>query len=217
MNRHAFSLGERLRQERVRIGYSQRAFAYQLDRSLQGYVKVEHGLATPKVDLLANAARFGIDVQYVVTGVRSTNLAEVAAVIGYHPTDELPADGSVGQEYLYVPVLVVAASVADESSDDGQREFVDRLPLKLHGDAGEGHVFHAVDEPVFELVEVANPTRYDKLLQQGPRYAVESALRHRVDLSFRHGRQVLISLDIPFTDAGLYEDCTKNIFGWFAI
>lgn len=65
----------RLIEERTRVGYSQRDFAQQLGMSAEGLRRYEMAQREPGVEFLAKAAGFGVDVQYVLTGVRSQNLA----------------------------------------------------------------------------------------------------------------------------------------------
>lgn len=78
-----FEIGARIAEERQRLGYTQAAFARLLDMSLPGLRKVEGGLSEFKVNLLVAAASAGVDVQYVVTGVRSPNTNKVADEIGF--------------------------------------------------------------------------------------------------------------------------------------
>lgn len=66
----------RLIEERTRIGYSQSDFARQLEISHEGLRRYEMGLREPGIEFLAKAAGFGMDVQYVLTGVPSANRAE---------------------------------------------------------------------------------------------------------------------------------------------
>ncbi len=67
-------IARRLREERERVGYSASAFAREADISREGLRLNESGKRGVSGDLLARAARLGVDVQYVVTGVRSSNL-----------------------------------------------------------------------------------------------------------------------------------------------
>jgi len=68
----------RLIEERARLGYSQSGFARQLEVSHEGLRKNEMGQSGVGGEFLARAAKLGADVQYILTGVRSTNLQEVA-------------------------------------------------------------------------------------------------------------------------------------------
>ncbi|MFJ3485323.1 helix-turn-helix domain-containing protein [Pseudomonas sp. NPDC090202] len=64
-------IGIRLREERERLGLSQRAFGEigGVEANAQG--KYENGDRTPKADYLAAVAAKGVDVLYVLTGTRT--------------------------------------------------------------------------------------------------------------------------------------------------
>ena len=76
-------IAERLLEERVRLGYNQSAFARLLGISRETLRLIELGSSVFKVDILASAAMAGVDIQYVVTGVRSTNTKRIEDQIGY--------------------------------------------------------------------------------------------------------------------------------------
>lgn len=71
----------RLVEERGRTGYSRVAFARELGISAETLRLNEIGQSALSAEVLAKAATLGVDVQYVLTGVRSTNVkaAEQAA------------------------------------------------------------------------------------------------------------------------------------------
>lgn len=84
-------IGARLREERERLGLSQRAFGEigGVEPNAQG--KYENGDRTPKADYLAAVAARGVDVLYVLTGSRTPapieNLSEVEEwVLGSYRT-----------------------------------------------------------------------------------------------------------------------------------
>jgi transcriptional regulator with XRE-family HTH domain len=64
-------IGARIREERERLGLSQRAFGEVggVEANAQG--KYENGERTPKADYLARVAKRGVDVLYVLTGART--------------------------------------------------------------------------------------------------------------------------------------------------
>lgn len=66
-------IGGRLRTERERLGFNQEAFGAigGVKRFAQG--NYEKGDRQPDVSYLASIAKVGADVQYIVTGVRSSN------------------------------------------------------------------------------------------------------------------------------------------------
>ncbi|WP_296185443.1 helix-turn-helix domain-containing protein [Pseudomonas sp. UBA1879] len=84
-------IGARLREERERLGLSQRAFGEigGVEPNAQG--KYENGDRTPKADYLAAVAAKGVDVLYVLTGSHTPapieNLSQVEEwVLGSYRT-----------------------------------------------------------------------------------------------------------------------------------
>ncbi|MDO8705955.1 MAG: helix-turn-helix domain-containing protein [Sulfuricaulis sp.] len=75
----------RLKEERTRLGLSQSALAASLGVTKWTVINYERPGArgTPiPADLLSTCARLGMDVQYILTGVPSTNLNRVAEEAG---------------------------------------------------------------------------------------------------------------------------------------
>lgn len=72
-------IARRLTEERARTGYSQADFARKLGVTREGMRLYENGTTRVPAELLAKAIGLGVDVQYVLCGVRSTNMAEVEA------------------------------------------------------------------------------------------------------------------------------------------
>lgn len=69
-------MGTRLVEERARLGYSQADFAHQTEVSREALRLNEIGKSGISAEFLAKAAQLGLDVQYVVTGVRVHNQSE---------------------------------------------------------------------------------------------------------------------------------------------
>lgn len=69
-------IATRLIEERGRTGYSQADFARQLDISREGLRLYEMGQRAISAEFIAKSAALGVDVQYVLTGIRSKNLEE---------------------------------------------------------------------------------------------------------------------------------------------
>ncbi|CND31045.1 hypothetical protein [Yersinia pseudotuberculosis] len=65
-------IGERLREERERIGLSQMAFGEIGGVKKLAQLKYEQGRRAPDVIYLGAISKIGADVQFIVTGVRST-------------------------------------------------------------------------------------------------------------------------------------------------
>jgi len=80
------SLGERLREERERLGLSQAAFAELADTFRQTVLSWERGKTAPDGFRLMKLAAAGVDVVYVMTGQREATLLsreETALVDNY--------------------------------------------------------------------------------------------------------------------------------------
>jgi len=63
-------IANRLRLERERLGLSQTAFAEKAGSTRRSQTNYEKGERSPDSNYLAAAAKFGVDVQYVLTGQR---------------------------------------------------------------------------------------------------------------------------------------------------
>lgn len=68
------NLGGRLKAERERLGYSQTDFAALAGASKHSQINWEKGAAAPNATVLATWAEHGLDVLYVVTGVRGHSM-----------------------------------------------------------------------------------------------------------------------------------------------
>lgn len=64
------NIGERLREERVRLGYNQADFAAIAGVAKTSQFNYEKGERSPDAAYLAAVSEKGVDVLYVVTGVR---------------------------------------------------------------------------------------------------------------------------------------------------
>lgn len=72
-------MGIRLVEERTRLGYSQANFAHQTEVNRETLRLNELGRSGISAEFLGRAAQLGIDVQYVITGIRSKNAEEVSS------------------------------------------------------------------------------------------------------------------------------------------
>ena len=70
------STGERLKEERERLGFTQPAFAALAGTTKKSQIDYEKNLTQPKAGYLAAIAEAGADIQYVVTGVRSVSVLD---------------------------------------------------------------------------------------------------------------------------------------------
>lgn len=75
-----FGIGARLREERQRLGLTQEIFGAKLGTSGRTIKKYEGNETSPRANELAVASSLGLDVLYVVTGLRQPlGVAEPAA------------------------------------------------------------------------------------------------------------------------------------------
>jgi len=65
------SIGKRLREERDRLGYSQPKFAAFAGTTKKSQIDYEKDITQPKAGYLSAIAEVGVDVAYVITGIRS--------------------------------------------------------------------------------------------------------------------------------------------------
>ena len=65
------SIGERIKEERERLGYTQPAFAALGDASKNSQLSWEKELAFPNAKVMAAWAAIGADVAYILTGQRT--------------------------------------------------------------------------------------------------------------------------------------------------
>lgn len=66
------SIGERLKEERERLGYSQSDFAAMGSKTKKTQIEWEKGEAYPNASFMAAIAAAGADVQYILTGQHGT-------------------------------------------------------------------------------------------------------------------------------------------------
>ena len=78
--------------------YSQVAYARSIGISTEALRKIEIGKSLCKADTLARAASIGADIQYILTGVRSTNIDAVSRIVGYE--GGIKIDNVVGIGYI---------------------------------------------------------------------------------------------------------------------
>lgn len=69
-------MGIRLVEERTRLGYSQANFAHQTEVNRETLRLNELGRSGISAEFLGRAAQLGVDVQYVITGIRSEKVAQ---------------------------------------------------------------------------------------------------------------------------------------------
>lgn len=112
------SIGERLREERERLGYSQSAIGAVGGVKKLAQLKYEQGERYPGADYLAALAKIGADTLYIVTGERYA---------GSLTADEI----ELLEKFRSAPLAVKAAAIAAVSAGS--------VPVKqtFHGSVGQ--------------------------------------------------------------------------------
>jgi transcriptional regulator with XRE-family HTH domain len=93
-------IGIRLREERERLHLSQPAIAELTDTTKQTQYSYEVGKSPPKASYLAKAASLGVDVGYVITGLRAENVAHTPTELAYLRNCRLLATKKLEQKGL---------------------------------------------------------------------------------------------------------------------
>ncbi|MEY0875200.1 helix-turn-helix domain-containing protein [Providencia manganoxydans] len=90
-------IGERIRSERERIGLSQMAFGEMGGVKKLAQLKYEQGERSPDVLYLAALSKIGVDVQFIVTGIRSSEALanDEAELISYYRSAPLAVKQAV--------------------------------------------------------------------------------------------------------------------------
>lgn len=73
------TIGNRLREERLRLGMNQTEFGRLLGVSKESQINYEAGKRSPDAEYLSKAVGIHVDVTYVLTGVRTIAVAELPA------------------------------------------------------------------------------------------------------------------------------------------
>lgn len=71
-NTDKLSIGSRLREERIRLGYNQCSFADAIQVSRSTQVGYEKGFRTPDLEYANRAEQLGVDICYLRTGIRKS-------------------------------------------------------------------------------------------------------------------------------------------------
>ncbi len=112
------NLGDRLKEERERLGLSQPAFAAVANAKKHAQINWEKGVATPNGAALQAWAGIGVDVLYVITGQRAVaaeqNPRERALLDNYRQSKE-------EDKAAIERVALNAASAEQEGVIDGKK------------------------------------------------------------------------------------------------
>lgn len=116
-------VGERLREERTRLGMNQTQFAAVASVGKTTQINYESDARAPDTTYLAAIAKIGADVQYIVTGVRS------AATLSQDESELL-------ERYRSAPLVVKAAAVAALTAGSTAEKKAARREQVFHGNVG---------------------------------------------------------------------------------
>jgi transcriptional regulator with XRE-family HTH domain len=96
------SIGARFREEREKLGFSRAELANQCGKTPQAIGEYERGISFPGGGMLVSYAGLGADIQYILTGVHSVNLHQVAEEAGSYNVGKTEGVGtlSVGEQVL---------------------------------------------------------------------------------------------------------------------
>ena len=139
------SLGERLREERERLGLSQTLFGDLAQVTKKTQMLYEGGQRSPKADYLTAIAEQGIDVQYVLTGNRSVSVSQPLDMPASEPGPDLSpvkmydieAAAGAGRSFEGEPIKTTlyfsSAELAEQGLDPAQV-----VGIKVRGDSMDG-------------------------------------------------------------------------------
>ena len=82
------SIGRRCREERERLGSTRAAVAESCGKTPQAIGEYERGASYPGSEALLGFARIGMDTQFILTGVRSNNIDQVAEEAGTYKVEK---------------------------------------------------------------------------------------------------------------------------------
>ena len=117
-------IGNRLKEERERLGITQPLFAEAADAKKRTLIDWEKGVSSPTALQLSSLAMVGVDVLYVVTGQRSQSIPAQAAL----PREQQAllnsyamCNAAAKKNLLQTAALLASGSRPGESSPSGVR------------------------------------------------------------------------------------------------
>lgn len=143
------SIGQRIKEERERLKLSQPAFGDIGEMGKTTVISWERGTAFPNAAFLEKAAKFGMDVYYVITGERLANTAVTPIEMAYLrncralPTQEAKMAGLNG-----LVALRNAYGVSLDPEDEQRESTPENYPLEAGGltHAAHSSAVHDKDE-----------------------------------------------------------------------
>ena len=139
------SLGERLREERERLGMSQTQFGDLAQVTKKTQMLYEGDQRSPKADYLTAIASQGVDVQYVLTGNRSVPESQPLGLPVTEPRPDLSpvkmydieAAAGAGRSFEGEPVKSVLHFPSSELAEQGL-DPAQVVGIKVRGDSMDG-------------------------------------------------------------------------------
>ncbi|PRY63481.1 phage repressor protein C with HTH and peptisase S24 domain [Vreelandella songnenensis] len=135
------SLGERLREERERLGLSQTQFGDLAHVTKKSQMLYEADQRSPKGGYLAAIAAQGVDVQYVLTGNRSVSsnveLVDLSAGMACIPMYDIEAAAGAGRSFEGEPIKTTLQFPRSELATQGL-DPAQIVGVQVRGDSMDG-------------------------------------------------------------------------------
>lgn len=134
------TFGERLREERQRLGLNQTEFAACANVQKRAQINYESGERSPDADYLTAIAAAGADVQYIVTGVRRGDGLGLSAVqqAVLNAVDLLSLEKKVDAAQLAAAVVkLLAAEVRPAAAPEAPVERYEGSKQVFNGPVGD--------------------------------------------------------------------------------
>lgn len=165
------NIGQRLKEERERIGYSQEKLGAIGGVQKRAQINYETGERQPDAAYLRGVAQIGVDVQYVLVGVRSANLMEIFLSDDFVNETNLEHARShlAGQRRVMTPDVQKLIAVYERCKPEGQKLLITTAELL------------AADLPVAQAQPIApKPKRAAKAdsIEQMPSIQVGNMTNH---------------------------------------
>lgn len=125
-------MGARLKEERIRLGMNQDEMAALAGMKRMAQLRYEKGERSPDGQFFAAAARAGVDVQYVITGVREGAMEDAEA--------ELLARFRGASKELRAAALAVLVAAPAASGGQSVKFSGDNLGQVMTGEITQGDV-----------------------------------------------------------------------------
>ncbi|WP_414502636.1 XRE family transcriptional regulator [Zymobacter sp. IVIA_5232.4 C2] len=135
------SIGERLRSERKRLGLNQADLGKAGGVQLLAQSNYENGKRTPSAEYLSAVAKQGVDVQYVLTGVRAIQLDSFSSADAVSiPVFDLEAAAGHGTP-LDAENVIYTFPLPSEFLDENGLNVSQCIMLTIRGDSMEPTLF----------------------------------------------------------------------------